>query len=263
MNYADEAIHAAIEQAQLLLKATRKKKTQQVVGAERDIVRATALSWFNNHRKQLTAVLTDVELSEIDRKYQWVLQASHKNSARSSYAKAVKGIEDSLVELRSANVLKLSQAPPAALAEVPPDFSSLVKDARMKAILVGRWVEISACITANAPLAATVMMGGLLEGLLLARVNSQANKAPIYTAGAAPKNKQGNPLPLKDWTLYNYIGVAHELKWITQTVKDVGSVLRDYRNYIHPQKEYSERVFLTPADANLLWEISKNIARKF
>lgn len=262
MNYADEAIHAAIEQAQLLLKAAKKKRTQQVVGAERDIVRATALSWFNNHRKQLTAVFTDADLSEIDKKYQWVLQASHKNSLRSSYVTAVKGIEDSLVELRSANVLKLSQAPPAATAEVPPDFSSLVKDGQMKAILEGRWVEISACIIAKASLAATVMMGGLLEGLLLARVNSQTNKAPIYTAAAAPKDKQGNPLPLKDWTLHNYIGVAHELKWITQTVKDIGGVLRDYRNYIHPQKQYSEKVSLTPADADLLWEISKNIARQ-
>lgn len=262
MNYADEAIYAAIQQAQLLLKAIKKKNTQQIIGAERDIVRATALSWFNNHRKQLTAVLTDADLANIDQKYQWVLQASHKNSLRSSYLTALKGIEDSLVELRSANVLKLSQAPPPARVDVPPDFSSLVKDSQMKAILERRWIEISTCITAKAPLAATVMMGGLLEGLLLARVNSQTNKAPIFTAAAAPKDKHGNPLPLKDWTLQNYIGVAHELKWITQAVKDIGSVLRDYRNYIHPQKQYSEKVSLTPADANLLWEISRNIARQ-
>jgi hypothetical protein len=262
MNYADEAIYAAIQQSQLLLKATKKKRTQQFVGAERDIVRATALSWFNNHRKQLTAVLTDADLAEIDKKYQWVLQASHKNSLRSSYVTALKEIGDSLVELRAANVLKLSQAPPAATVDVPPDFSPLVNDAQMKAILEGRWTEITACITAKAPLAATVMMGGLLEGLLLARVNSQTNKAPIYTTVAAPKDKQGKTLPLKEWTLQNYIAVAHELKWITQTVKDIGGVLRDYRNYIHPQKQYSEKVSLTPADASLLWEISKNIARQ-
>lgn len=77
---------------------------------------------------------------------------------------------------------------------------------------MGAGLKSLACITAKAPLAATVMMGGLLEGLLLARVNSQANKAPIYTAAAAPKDKQGKTLPLKDWTLQNYIGVAHELK---------------------------------------------------
>jgi hypothetical protein len=261
MNYADEAIHAAIQQAHLLLRATKRKKTQQVVGAERDIVRATALSWFNNHRKQLVAVLTDADIAEVDKKYQWVLQASHKNSLRSSYVTAIKEIEDSLVKLRSENVLKLSQGP-AARVDAPPDFSSLVKDAQMKAILDGRWAEITACITAKAPLAATVMMGGLLEGLLLARVNSQADKAPIFTTVAAPKDKQGRTLPLKEWTLQNYIAVAHELRWITPTVKDIGGVLRDYRNYIHPQKQYSEKVSLTLADANLLWAISKNIARQ-
>jgi hypothetical protein len=98
----------------------------------------------------------------------------------------------------------------------------------MKTILEGRWSEITSCVTAKAPLAATVMMGGLLEGLLLARVNNHANKSEIFTASAAPKDKAGKTLPLKDWTLQNYIGVAHELKWITQTVKDIGEVLRDY-----------------------------------
>ena len=76
MNYADEAINAAIQEAQLLRKVTKKKTTLQVRGSEQDIIRATVLSWFNNHRKQLTAVFTDVDLAEIDKRYQWVLQAS-------------------------------------------------------------------------------------------------------------------------------------------------------------------------------------------
>lgn len=262
MNHADEAIHAAIQQVQLLLNATKKKKTQQVVGAERDIVRATALAWFNNHRKQLTSVLAGENLADIDKKYQWVLQASHKNSLRSSYITVLKEIEEGLVELRSANVVKLTTYPSPAFADVPPNFSSIVGDAQMKTILESRWSEIAACITAKAPLAAVVMMGGLLEGLLLARVNNQLNKAQIFTAAAAPKDKQGNTLPLKDWTLQSYIAVAHELKWITQTVADVGGVLRDYRNYIHPQKQYSEKVSLSPEDAKILWDISKNIVQQ-
>jgi hypothetical protein len=132
----------------------------------------------------------------------------------------------------------------------------------MKEILRRRWTECCACIGANAPLAACVMMGGLLEGLLLSRVNSQSNKSPIFTAAAAPKDKQGKTLPLKDWKLNNYIDVAHELRWISQTLKDMGGVLRDYRNYIHPQKELSEKISLSVGDANILWEISKNIARQ-
>ena len=263
MNYADEAINAAIQEAQLLRKVTKKKTTLQVRGSEQDIIRATVLSWFNNHRKQLTAVFADVDLADIDKHYQWALQASHKNSLRSSYVEGLKRTADLLVNLRSSNVIKLSAASSGvATSDTTPDFSSVVPDAEMKVILESRWVEITLCITAKAPLAATVMMGGLLEGLLLAKVTHQTNKAPIYTTAAAPKDKVGKTLPLKEWKLQNYIGVAHELKWITHTVRDIGGVLRDYRNYIHPQKQYSEKVSLTPDDAKLLWEISKNIARQ-
>ena len=132
----------------------------------------------------------------------------------------------------------------------------------MKMILEKRWTECVTCVAAGAPLAATVMIGGLLEGLLLARVNSENNKAPIFMAAATPKDRQNKTLGLKDWTLQDYIGVGHELKWITVAAKDVAVVLRDYRNYIHPQKELSHGISLTIPDAVILWQIGKSIARQ-
>src|SRR5437773_667655 len=130
MNTADEAIFAAFKEAKSLRKAAQKKKTLQVKGSERDIVRATALSWFNNHRKQLTVLFKDAELGEIDKRYQWVLQASHKGSLRSRYIDILKEIIDLLVALRSANVIRLSTASPALLtADTPPDFSPVSQDA--------------------------------------------------------------------------------------------------------------------------------------
>src|ERR1700722_14563198 len=122
MNYADEAIYLAIQEAELLRKRTKKKTTLQVAGAERDIIRATALAWFNNHRKPLVTIFTDAELAEIDKLYQWTLQASHKNSLRSSYIDSLKQITGLLVTLRSANVIKLSGAM-APTTDTPPDFS--------------------------------------------------------------------------------------------------------------------------------------------
>ncbi len=115
--------------------------------------------------------------------------------------------------------------------------------------------------TAGAPLAATVMMGGLLESLFLARVNREPDKAAIFTAKSAPVDaKSQNPLPLREWTLKDYIGVAHELRWIPQSAKDVSEIVRDYRNYIHPQKELAHQIALTIADAGLFWQVSKAIA---
>src|SRR5579875_2197168 len=262
MDSVDEAIHSAIKEADLLSKRTRKGKGKQVRGSERDVVRATALAWFNNHRKRLTTVLADADLMDVDQLYQQVLEASHRDSARSKYVETLKQIARQLAHLRSENILKLSCSGVRGSDEQPPDFSPLIQDEEMKGILQRRWSECATCVAAKAPLAAVVMMGGLLEGLLLAKVNSQTNKAPIFTAVAAPKDKHNKPLPLKEWKLQNFISVAHELGWITQTLRDIGQVLRDYRNYIHPQKEYSEKVSVTPDDAKLLWDISKSVSRQ-
>jgi hypothetical protein len=269
MNYADEAIHTAIREAERLRVRTKKKNGAQVKGSERDIIRATSLAWFNNHRKQLATVLNDNDLTNIDTLYKHVMEASYKNVLRSKYVTTLKQIGESLATLRSDNVVKLSAAPQIAgsvtTSDIPPDFSPLISDVQMKAILERRWVECTTCIGAGAPLAATVMMGGLLEGLLLARVNSAPNKAAkdrIFKAAAAPKDKSNSTVSLKDWTLQHFIDVARELGWISQTVKDIGIVLRDYRNYIHPHKEHSHGVTLSPNDAEILWEISKTIARE-
>ena len=105
-------------------------------------------------------------------------------------------------------------------------------------------------------------MGGQLEALLLARVNRESDQAPIFKARTAPKNKAGQTRPLNEWMLNNYIEVAHELGWISVSARDVGAVLRDYRNYVHPFKQLSHGVHLTYADAALLWEITKNILRQ-
>jgi hypothetical protein len=43
---------------------------------------------------------------------------------------------------------------------------------------------------------------------------------------------------------------------------DGRSVLRDYRNYVHPQKQLSHGVHLKSDDAKLFWEVSKSIARQ-
>jgi hypothetical protein len=231
----------------------------QVRGSERDVIRATALTWFQSHRPKLVAVFAPTDLEPIDQMYQEIVEATHKDAARSRYVETFKEIRKSLVHLRSGNVLKLAAA---TTPDVPPDFSKLISDPSMQTILEKRWTECVTCVLHGAPLAATVMIGGLLEGLLLARINREANKAPVFTAAAAPKDRQAKTLPLKDWTLQDYIDVAHELRWITVAAKDVGVVLRDYRNYIHPQKELSHGVSLTTPDAVFLWEIGKSISRQ-
>jgi hypothetical protein len=167
MNDADEAIYQAIKEAERIRSITRRKSLPQVRRSERDVIRATALTWFNTHRPKLVAVFSSAELQPVDEMYQNVVEASHKSASRSGYVDTLKDIGDNLVHLRAGNVVKLASV---TTTDAPPDFSKLISDAAMQAILQRRWTECVICISYGAPLAATVMIGGLLEGLLLARV---------------------------------------------------------------------------------------------
>ncbi len=199
-----------------------------------------------------------------DELYRRLLESAARSALRSKYLSVVKEIKRKLGRLQAEHVIILASAStpgPSRTPDVAPTFAPLVSDPKMQAILTRRWQECSVCVCSNAPLAATVMMGGLLEGLLLAKINQLADKSLVFGAAAAPVDaKTGKKLQLKEWSLKNYIDVAFELLWISKTTKDVGEVMRDYRNYIHPQKEFSHGIILGPGDAHMLWEVAKSIA---
>jgi hypothetical protein len=69
-------------------------------------------------------------------------------------------------------------------------------------------------------------------------------------------------LQLGEWTLRPYLDVGAELGWISKPGKDVGAVLRDYRNYVHPEKERVYGVALNSHDAAMFWELTKSLARQ-
>jgi hypothetical protein len=112
-------------------------------------------------------------------------------------------------------------------------------------------------------LAAIVMMGGLLEALFVARANKMPVKDPLINATSAPKDKStGKTLNYQEWMLDSYIKVAHELKWISESAKDVADVLKEYRNYIHPEKEWRHGVVLALNDSSMFWQVTKALIRQ-
>lgn len=259
---AIDAIGDAIDEIDRLRRLLKRGRSRQVQSAdERTVIQATCLAWFNNHRPEVRQVVGDDLLEGADRSYKTILGAADRATARSRYDAWLKQLRSLLSELRSAAL-----APPVAAkptTDSPPSFDSLVADPAMRQVLARRWEECTKCVTAGAPLAATVMMGGLLEALLLARVHRLADKSPVFRASSAPRDgKTGKPLMLQEWTLRHYIDVAHELRWISSSTRDLGEVVRDYRNYIHPHKELTHGVHINNHDARLFWEIAKGIARQ-
>lgn len=258
-------VDASIAEVDRLLAFLKKGKTVQVWSTdEKGIAKATALSWFNAHHAELTkAFETNPLITRASSLFQELISFTDRATSRPRYIKHLKELRGVLAELRTSIVAgKLAPARVGVISESPPSFAKLVKDSGMQVILAKRWEECTRCIEADAPLAATVMMGGLVEALFLARINSLADKAPVFTCLKAPRDKSGKTLPLNEWTLKNYIDVADELKWITVSAKDVSSIIRDYRNYVHPYKEHSHGVSVCRDDAILFWEVAKQLARQ-
>jgi hypothetical protein len=233
-------------------------RTPQVGSADAcSHVKAVAFAWFQTYKPALSAAGA-FDTGVMDGIYQQLLILAEKKPSTGKLRDLTKDLLSHLVKLQSSFLA--APVLPTHTSDAPPSFSA-VPDLVMRQVLTRRWNECATCLAAGAPLAATVMMGGLLESLFLARVNREPNKQAVFTASAAPKDsKTQQPLTLRDWGLRDYIAVAHELKWIPQSVRDVSQVVRDYRNYIHPQKELSHQVALTIDDARMFWHVSKAIA---
>lgn len=259
MNLYQSVIENGISETENLRNLLKKDKSKQVKSVdEKSIIKATSLTWFNNHRSALLKVVLESDLKDVDDLYNSLLTLSDKSVTRTKLDRILKQIKTALSSLRAKHITKLS----SHSDDFKPDFSTLVGDKEMIPILERRWDECAACVRNNTPLAATVMMGGLLESLLLTKFLTVADKGKIFKASTVPKDKSGTPLQFKDWVLKNYIEVSHELKWISQTEKDLGVVLRDYRNYIHPFKEKSHGITIETKDSSILWELTKSISRQ-
>lgn len=262
MSHAHNAVDKAIEEIDRLRRFLKKSQTLQVRSSEeKDVVKANCLTWFNNRRPRIAECATNSQLIEADNLYKKLLSAIDRATSRTRYLLLLKNLRIEISSFRGLVVAPENGA--LSPTDNPPSFDKLVPDPAMQAILERRWRECVVCVSSGAPLAATVMMGGLLEALLLARVHYEKDKTRIFCASSAPMNQQtGKTLTLQAWTLRHYIDVAHELAWISSSAKDVGAVLRDYRNYIHPEKERTHGIQLEEHDALLFWEISKSITRQ-
>lgn len=261
MNAFVDTIDKTTAELERLSKLVKKSETTQIRSQdEKEYLKAVALTWFHTHRPVLLVSLPESSFLDIDTSYKQVLEASDISPLRNRCLTLIKQIKSTLQKLRNENITVVTK-PIQKSVDIVPNLSTLITDTEMQSLIASRWEECIKCIECGAPLAAIVMMGGLLETLLLSKINRMTNQASIFTAKLAPKNpKTGQTLPLNEWTLRHYIDVGHELKWITQTGKDLGVVLRDYRNFIHPHKQKTYGVTLQQGDARILWEICKNIS---
>lgn len=135
------------------------------------------------------------------------------------------------------------------------DVNQIPVDEVLKPILEGRMEEMKSCFMAKAYLSVIFMAGSMLEGILLSLANH--NPRAFNQATIAPKNKEGKVKAFHDWTLNDLINVAHEIGILKKDVAKFSHVLRDFRNYIHPYQQMSERFFPDENTAKICMQVMK------
>lgn len=261
---AVDAVDAAIQEAKKAHTLVSRVGSNQVRGVD-DLaaLKSTSYAWFKTHRPLVQSHPSAVNLIEVDAHYQTILDSTDRFVVKKKYLTALKEAKKALAPIRAALLTRPAVPVPPKTDDLAPDFSPLAAGEEMRGVLTRRWHECCKCVNAEAHLAAVVMMGGLLEALFVARANELDNKDPLVKAVSAPKDKQtGKTVNYQDWMLDSHIKVAHELKWITGSAKQVADVLKEYRNYVHPAKELRHRVELAGNDSAILWQVTKELARQ-
>lgn len=248
---------SAIQEIDRLKRHLSKQQVQQIRAVtDCELIRAYSLAWNHTHRVEVQKILTTEQLAKVDSLYEKMSTATYRATSKAVYV-------DLLKEIRTELLLIQGQAfiTPISSSDLKiPNISKLVQNAEMAGILTRRMQEVLNAIEKSS-LTATIMMGAVLEALFLARINLLTEKKMLFALKATPKNKEGKALELKEWGLNDFIEVSYEMGWIRKPLRDISTVLRDYRNIIHPVKELTlmremkTDILVNSSDAKMFWRV--------
>ena len=128
------------------------------------------------------------------------------------------------------------------------DFSRIPIEGALIPILNSRLDELKSCMQ-NAPLAAVIIAGSILECILL---SVALNNRSAFESSVEAPNKG-----IERWGLENLINVAHDLGYLEADVHRFSDALRKFRNYIHPHRQLTEKFFPTNDTAHICFHVLK------
>ena len=127
-----------------------------------------------------------------------------------------------------------TQSAAADSADMRLVIHSVIADLELADILASRWAESLVTQQGGSHLSTIILLGSVLEGVLYHVLTSR--EAEAMNSSLAPKT-HGKPISIDRWTLEQLISVAHERGWIDRDVRDFSTVLRSYRNLVHPREQ--------------------------
>lgn len=114
-----------------------------------------------------------------------------------------------------------------APVELKATMTDIIREPRIAALLQRRLDEARTCYANGAQVAAIIMLGSLLEGVMLTVI--QERDASLL------RNKNPDFVGLK-----TLIDICHKAGWIDVDVERFSQALREYRNFVHPRAELRE-----------------------
>lgn len=136
------------------------------------------------------------------------------------------------------------------------NIDALKLDTNVSAIIKSCLQEVEICVSNDAALSATIMIGNIMEGILLGVASSLPQL--FNRANSAPKEKDGKQVrKFHEWTLNNYIDVAYEVGILKHDVKQFSYGVRDFRNYIHPYQQIATQFSPDKQTALICFQVLK------
>lgn len=136
------------------------------------------------------------------------------------------------------------------------NVDTLGLDSRVSQIIKLRLKEIETCIGGEAPLASILLTGSIMEGIFLGMATAYPQQ--FNKSFSAPKEKDtGKVRMFPNWTLNNFIDVSFEVGLLKQDVKEFSHVVRDFRNYIHPNEQLRSAFFPDNQTAIICFQVLK------
>lgn len=123
----------------------------------------------------------------------------------------------------------------------------------LASVLVERIDEIRKCTASEASLSAVILAGSTIEGLLLDC--ALANTSLFLSSAKRPLKRDGSNVPINEWTLDNLIKVGHDVGVLDKNVNNFSNEIRNFRNYIHPNKQALEGFSPNKRSANIAAQV--------
>lgn len=137
----------------------------------------------------------------------------------------------------------------------PPEFEqrmrALLRDSNTADALARRIAETRIAQSGGAHTLALIGIGSIVEGLLLALLIERDED--VRDNGIPLLDKPGRRISAESAPMKLLIDIAHQRGWIQLDARDFMDKVRDFRNFVHPRKEWTEQPDFDEDSVRLCW----------